>query len=75
MCLKFFLQNPFKNQFLIVHGFEKCNKKNSIFLNTQGVSPPHGEKKYHLGFKRLNSDGNFLERYDYNIPYMRESNI
>ena len=26
------------------------------------------EKKYHLGFQRLNSDGNFFERYDYNIP-------
>ena len=26
------------------------------------------EKKYHLRFQRLNSDGNFLERYDYNAP-------
>ena len=26
------------------------------------------EKTYHLRFYRLNSDGNFFERYDYNIP-------
>ena len=25
------------------------------------------EKKYHLRFQRLNYDGNFFERYDYNI--------
>ena len=32
------------------------------------------EKKYHLWFQRLNTDGNFFEQYDYNIA-MRESNI
>ena len=26
------------------------------------------EKKYHLRFQRLNSDGNFFKRYNYNIP-------
>ena len=26
------------------------------------------EKKYYLLFQRLNSDGIFFERYDYNIP-------
>ena len=39
-----------------------------VFCSLIGRRVFKEEKKYHLRFQRLNSDGNFFERYDYNIP-------